>query len=98
MIRVRNEANCCTITLARAEKANALTEEMLESLALAASDAAASAKVLILTGEGKVFSAGADLDGMKNGLGLSPADFEQCGGDHRLGRAVGIEQPHGGER
>lgn len=73
MIRIRNEAGCCTITLARPEKANALTEEMLESLASAATDAAFSASALILTGEGKVFSAGADLDGMKQGLGLSPA-------------------------
>ncbi len=73
MIKVQNEADCCWITLARPDKANALTEAMLEALALAATDAASSAKVLILTGEGKVFSAGADLEGMKNGLGLSPA-------------------------
>lgn len=73
MIKVQNANDCCTITLARPDKANALTEEMLESLASAALVAAASAKVLILTGEGKVFSAGADLDGMKAGLGLSPA-------------------------
>jgi enoyl-CoA hydratase/carnithine racemase len=73
MIKVQNANDCCTITLARPDKANALTEEMLESLASAALDAATSAKVLILTGEGKVFSAGADLDGMKAGLGLSPA-------------------------
>ena len=71
MIRVHNAADCCTITLARPEKANALTETMLESLASAV--LGTSAKVLILTGEGKVFSAGADLDGMKAGLGLSPA-------------------------
>ncbi|MCU0903275.1 MAG: enoyl-CoA hydratase/isomerase family protein [Tabrizicola sp.] len=74
MIKVENAADCCRVTLARPEKANALTEEMLESLASAVSDAATNgAKVLILTGEGKVFSAGADLDGMKQGLGLSPA-------------------------
>ena len=74
MIKVRNTGDCCTITLARPDKANALTEEMLDALASAASDAARNgAKVLILTGEGKVFSAGADLDGMKAGLGLSPA-------------------------
>lgn len=74
MIRVENLGDCCRITLARPEKANALTQEMLESLALAANEAATNgAKVLILTGEGKVFSAGADLDGMKAGLGLSPA-------------------------
>jgi enoyl-CoA hydratase len=74
MIKVRTDANCCWITLARPEKANALTEEMLETLALAATTAGTDgAKVLILTGEGKVFSAGADLDGMKAGLGLSRA-------------------------
>jgi enoyl-CoA hydratase/carnithine racemase len=74
MIKVQNAGDCCTITLARPEKANALTEEMLEALASAATDAATNgAKALILTGEGKVFSAGADLDGMKTGLGLSPA-------------------------
>jgi enoyl-CoA hydratase len=73
MIRVEQVGACCTIALARPDKANALTEGMLESLAVAAKKAAQSATVLILTGEGKVFSAGADLDGMKNGLGLSPA-------------------------
>jgi enoyl-CoA hydratase len=73
MIKVQTIGDCCQITLARPDKANALTEAMLESLASAATDAATHAKVLILTGEGKVFSAGADLDGMKVGLGLSPA-------------------------
>lgn len=74
MIKVQTAGDCCTVTLARPDKANALTEAMLEALASAASDAATNgAKVLILTGEGKVFSAGADLDGMQAGLGLSPA-------------------------
>jgi enoyl-CoA hydratase len=73
MIKVQTAGDCCTITLSRADKANALTEAMLESLASAATAAAVDAKVLILTGEGRVFSAGADLDGMKAGLGLSPA-------------------------
>ncbi|MFN4202727.1 MAG: enoyl-CoA hydratase/isomerase family protein [Tabrizicola sp.] len=71
MVRVEDRGDCRTITLARPEKANALTEAMLECIAAAAR--ATTAKVLILTGEGKVFSAGADLDGMKAGLGLSPA-------------------------
>lgn len=71
MIKVKTEGDCCWITLARPDKANALTEEMLEGIARAV--AATTAKVLILTGEGKVFSAGADLDGMKQGLGRSPA-------------------------
>jgi enoyl-CoA hydratase len=74
MIQVERADDCWKIRLSRPEKANALTEEMLVSLAAAATEAAAGgAKVLILTGDGKVFSAGADLDGMKAGLGLSPA-------------------------
>ena len=71
MIRVEHTEDSCKITLARPDKANALTEPMLQDLAAAV--LGATAKVLILTGEGRVFSAGADLDGMKNGLGLSPA-------------------------
>lgn len=71
MINVEHTGDCCTIRLARPEKANALTEAMLTDIAAAVGSTAA--KVLILTGEGKVFSAGADLDGMKTGLGLSPA-------------------------
>ncbi|MFN3576899.1 MAG: enoyl-CoA hydratase/isomerase family protein [Tabrizicola sp.] len=71
MIRVEDQGNCRTITLARPEKANALTEPMLQGIAAAVRQT--TARVLILTGEGKVFSAGADLDGMRDGLGLSSA-------------------------
>jgi enoyl-CoA hydratase len=73
MIRVERTVDCWKICLSRPEKANALTGDMLVSLAAAATEAAdGGAKVLILTGEGKVFSAGADLEEMKVGLGLSP--------------------------
>ena len=74
MIRVETVAGVTTITLARTDKANALTAAMLNDIDAAVAAAEADgARVLILTGEGKVFSAGADLDGMKAGLGLSPA-------------------------
>ena len=63
----------CILRLARADKANALTEDMLAALLAAVESAeAGGAKALILTGEGKVFSAGADLDEMKAGLGTNP--------------------------
>lgn len=71
MIRSEMTEGLCTIWLARADKANALTEAMLDGIAEATG--AAGAKALILTGEGRVFSAGADLEGMKAGLGTSPA-------------------------
>lgn len=62
-----------TISLDRPDKANALTPEMLEAL-IAAVEAATStgARALVLTGTGKVFSAGADLDAARAGLAVSP--------------------------
>ncbi|MFP5478191.1 MAG: enoyl-CoA hydratase/isomerase family protein [Alphaproteobacteria bacterium] len=71
MIGVTESGGCTILRLERAEKANALTEAMLDRIAQAVG--AARTPALILTGAGKVFSAGADLDGMKAGLGLSPA-------------------------
>ena len=76
MIRANHEAGCSLVRLSRPERANALTAIMLAELTVAVSDAvAAGSKVLILTGEGKVFSAGADLEEMKSGLGVNP-DWE----------------------
>lgn len=62
------------ITIARPAKANSLTGAMLAELT-AAFDALAAEPALravILTGEGAVFSAGADLDEARAGLALSP--------------------------
>ena len=60
-----------TVTVNRPDKANALTEDMLMRLCDIAQDAT-NARALILTGAGKVFSAGADLDAAKAGLATSP--------------------------
>lgn len=58
-----------TVTLNRPDKANSLTKDMLEELAQIAGDASAEqAAALILTGQGKVFSAGADLEAARAGL------------------------------
>ncbi|RDW13300.1 enoyl-CoA hydratase/isomerase family protein [Paracoccus thiocyanatus] len=62
------------ITISRPAKANSLTGAMLAELT-AAFDALAAEPALravILTGEGRVFSAGADLDEARAGLALSP--------------------------
>jgi len=73
MITVQTDGDLRLITLARPEKANALTEAMLQDLITAVTAArTAGAKALILTGMGKVFSAGADLDAAKAGLAISP--------------------------
>jgi enoyl-CoA hydratase/carnithine racemase len=59
-----------TVTINRPEKANSLTLEMLTELALIA-ESAGAAQALIITGVGKVFSAGADLDQARAGLAVS---------------------------
>lgn len=60
-----------TITINRPDKANSLTGSMLTELAEIA-ERAQEARGLILTGTGKVFSAGADLDEARAGLATSP--------------------------
>lgn len=75
MIEVDNSGSIWTITLNRPDKANALTAKMLSDLVDAA-HAAVDARAVILTGVGKVFSAGADLDAARAGLATSP-DWER---------------------
>lgn len=59
-----------TVTINRPEKANSLTHDMLSTLANIIEDAQA-ARAVILTGTGKVFSAGADLEAARAGLATS---------------------------
>lgn len=62
------------VTINRPDKANSLTGEMLAGLTAAFEALAAEPdlRAVILTGAGKVFSAGADLDAARAGLALSP--------------------------
>ena len=71
MIELRQEGDLWIAQINRPEKANSLTEAMLTDLADIA-ERAQDAKVLIITGAGRVFSAGADLDEAKAGLAVSP--------------------------
>lgn len=80
MIEKAVSGNCLTLRINRPDKANALTEAMLSDLADAVESATQS--VLILTGEGKVFSAGADLDDVRGGTLATSPEWE------RLSRAV----------
>ena len=63
-----------TLRLDRPERANALTRSMLGMLSDALAEAATrdDLRLLVLTGSGKVFSAGADLDEVRNGLSGDP--------------------------
>jgi enoyl-CoA hydratase/carnithine racemase len=60
------------VVIERPDKANALTRDMLAEIALIARAARGQAKVLVLTGRGPVFSAGADLDAARAGLATDP--------------------------
>lgn len=63
----------------RPQKANSLTKAMLEDLTGFVGRAAGHARAVVLTGEGRVFSAGADLDEARNGLATDPV-WEQLSG------------------
>lgn len=70
MILLDDTGPIWTVTLNRPEKANSLTEVMLEDLTTIAIRAK-HARALVITGTGKVFSAGADLEEAKAGLATS---------------------------
>lgn len=78
MIDLTKDDGVWTVTINRPEKANSLTLEMLQELAQIARDAK-DARVLIWTGAGKVFSAGADLEAARAGLAISPIWEEVSG-------------------
>jgi enoyl-CoA hydratase/carnithine racemase len=72
MIECIKDGALWTLRINRPEKANSLTPDMLEALCDHAEAAKGHARVMVLTGTGKVFSAGADLDAAKAGLATSP--------------------------
>lgn len=71
MITLDKDGDLWIVTINRPEKANSLTADMLERLC-EITESAGAARALILTGTGKVFSAGADLDAARAGLATSP--------------------------
>jgi enoyl-CoA hydratase/carnithine racemase len=71
MIEVSRDGGLWTVVIDRQDKANSLTGAMLEELA-ETFEAAQEARAVILTGRGKVFSAGADLEEARAGLAISP--------------------------
>jgi methylglutaconyl-CoA hydratase len=72
-IQVAYDGSVATITLNRPEKRNAISFELIDDLVRALDEVAESdAIVLILTGSGKAFCSGMDLDNLKSLLGRSP--------------------------
>lgn len=72
-IQLANESGIATITLNRPDKRNAISFELIDDLlgALQAVETS-DAIVLILTGAGKAFSSGMDLDNLKALIGRLP--------------------------
>ncbi|WP_295530781.1 enoyl-CoA hydratase/isomerase family protein [uncultured Thioclava sp.] len=73
MIRLTIDEGFWLVTLDRPDKANSLTGEMLAEIADIAQRARLEgARVFAITGAGRVFSAGADLDEARAGLATDP--------------------------
>jgi enoyl-CoA hydratase/carnithine racemase len=70
MIELTKTDDIWTVTINRPDKANSLTHAMLTELA-DIMESAGNARAVILTGQGKVFSAGADLEEAREGLAVS---------------------------
>src|SRR6202167_5133020 len=65
-LKLEFDAAIATITLTRPEKRNAISTEMIEDVISALAEAQSSpARVVILTGEGKAFCSGMDLDELR---------------------------------
>jgi methylglutaconyl-CoA hydratase len=72
-IQLAHDGGVATITLNRPEKRNAISFELIDDLVRALEEVAKSnAIILILTGAGKAFCSGLDLDNLKALLGRSP--------------------------
>jgi methylglutaconyl-CoA hydratase len=72
-VQLTYEGRVATVTLNRPEKRNAISFELIDDLLWALDEVAKSdAIVLIVTGAGKAFCSGMDLDNLKALLGRSP--------------------------
>jgi methylglutaconyl-CoA hydratase len=72
-IQLAVEGKVATLTLNRPEKRNAISFELIDDLLRALEEVAESdAMILILTGAGKAFCSGMDLENLKTLIGRSP--------------------------
>lgn len=72
-IQIAYDSGIATITLNRPEKRNAISFELIDDLLRGLKEVETSdALVLILTGAGKAFSSGMDLDNLKQLIGRTP--------------------------
>jgi enoyl-CoA hydratase/carnithine racemase len=83
-IIVATEASICTITLNNPERRNAIGPEMINELRWALADAEKddAVRVVVLTGAGKAFCAGADFAAITGGETGALQPFDGDGGDY----------------
>lgn len=74
-LTLEQHGTIATITLTRPEKRNAISAKMIEELVAALDEAEKGAsRVVILTGSGKAFCAGMDLEGLRGMADRTPRD------------------------
>ena len=83
-LQLAYEGRVATLTLNRPEKRNAISFELIDDLLRALEEVGNSdAIVMILTGAGKAFCSGMDLDNLKALLGRTPEQNVQEGSSRR---------------
>jgi len=70
-LRVEPDGDLLRVRLARPERRNAFDAELIRELTEAFSDVGDQVRAVLLAGEGKSFSAGADVDWMRSSIELS---------------------------
>lgn len=73
-VSVTYDSHIAHVRLTRADKMNAVDQEMISAIIAAGEQVAASdARAVILSGEGKAFCAGIDISGLSGMIGQDPA-------------------------
>jgi methylglutaconyl-CoA hydratase len=70
-LRVEQDADLLHVTMARPERRNAFDAELIQELTRAFSDIGEEVRAVLLAGEGRSFSAGADVEWMRSSVELS---------------------------
>ena len=70
-LRVERDGDLLRVTMARPERRNAFDAELIRELTEAFAAVPEDARAVLLAGEGKSFSAGADVDWMRSSIELS---------------------------
>ncbi|KIN60328.1 Enoyl-CoA hydratase [Sulfitobacter noctilucae] len=74
-VTVTYENHIAFVRLTRADKMNAVDQEMIDGIIAAGQEVAASdARAAVVSGEGKAFCAGIDITGLAGMVGKDPAD------------------------